>query len=193
VARVNFLGFIAGALIIYLVFFDAPWWTLSAGEALSLQVSPFNITMVVLNSPVEVPVIYYITLAAKITALAAAAAFFVGSAAGGKEWSRRVIGFAWIKITSIVVGLFIVLAIISYGSTYIGQYLSQYLSMSASYNIPLMGEGHFEITYGSFSISANVLTSFGQNSMIAAAAVALSIVTRIYHGKIEFEKAWRWE
>ena len=187
--RVNVLGFIAGALILYLVFFDAPWWTLSAGEALSLQLSPFNISVVMLNSPVEAPIIYYITLAAKLVALAAAIAFFVSSAAGSKEWSRRVMGFAWTKMPGIVIGLVVVLAIISYGAAF----LEQYLPVTTSYFIPLMGQGFFSISFDSYSISATVSTSFTQNFILAAIAAALSIAARLYHGRMEIEKAWRWE
>lgn len=186
-ARVNWLGFPAGALIVYLVIFDRPWWLLEAGGVAKVAISPFNVVITFLGQGVLVPAVYYVTWAAKLTAVAAAAALFISSAAGDRGWSRRVMGFAWTKMPAIVIGLVAILVLASYATYFVG------LPQQVSYSVPLAGVGRLSASFNSFSITATLTSNFTEHFMAAVVAAALSIAARLYHGRLGAEKAWKWE
>ena len=54
-----------------------PWWTVYGGigdeRTLSAKVSPFNISVEVLGKPVIVPMLFYLTMAARLSILLVAA------------------------------------------------------------------------------------------------------------------------
>jgi len=90
--RVNLFGLTAAFLLFYTASSNKPWWTLTGGlgdqHTFSARVSPFAVAVEILGKLVTTQIIPYITLAARLSILPAAATILVGSLLANKPWSK---------------------------------------------------------------------------------------------------------
>jgi hypothetical protein len=81
--KFNLLGLASAFLLFYTVLSNNPWWTVYGGvgdeRTFSAEVSPFNISVEVLGKPVIVPILFYLTMAARLSILLAAVTTLSGS------------------------------------------------------------------------------------------------------------------
>jgi hypothetical protein len=93
--RFNLLGVASSSLLFYTALSNNPWWTIYGGigdeRTFSAEVSPFNISVEVLGKPVIVPMLFYLTMAARLSILLAAATTLSGSLLANKPWSKPLI------------------------------------------------------------------------------------------------------
>lgn len=176
--RVNPLGIASALLLFYVASSNKPWWTLTGGQegmqTFSAEVSPFNVAVEVLGKPVTVPILPYLTLAARLSVILAAATILAGSLLANRPWSKPMMS---------VMGM--VLPILFICGLFIG------LSLAKSYvgvDLPLTGESvlSYSIPYGEFNIATETpaTAALTIEYWIALAAGILSVLARILQGKI---------
>ena len=176
--RVNLLGLASALLLFYTALSNKPWWTITGGtvgeQSFLAEVSPFNIVVEILGKPVEVPILPYLNLAARLTILLAAVTIIIGSLLATRPWSKPLMN---------VRGL--ILPILFLAALYFG------LSLAGSYvgvSLPLAGESTLEyvIHSGELKITTEtpVEAAFTQEYWLALAAGILSTFGKAIHGKI---------
>jgi hypothetical protein len=181
--RVNLPGIAATLLLLYTVSSNRPWWRMHGCIedqcTFSANISPFAIAVEILGRPVNVPIIPYLTLAARLSILLAAIAILVGSVLVRKPWSKPMISMTGLALpVTFLLGLFI-------GLKVAGSYLG--------IDLPLTGkfEMRYAVPYGGLSI--NVLTpavaSLTDDYWIALTAGAISALAKAIHGRMSAEKS----
>jgi hypothetical protein len=176
--RVNLLGLASALLLFYTALSNKPWWTMSGGavggQSFLAEVSPFSIVVEILGKPVEVPILPYLTLAARLTILLAAASILIASSLATKPWSKPLMN---------VRGL--ILPILFLATLYLG------LSLAGSYvgvNLPLVGESTLEYVVHAGELNITTKTpmeaGFTQEYWLALAAGVVSAFGKAVHGRI---------
>jgi hypothetical protein len=176
--RFNLLGVASAFLLFYTALSDNPWWTVYGGigdeRTFSVEVSPFNISVEVLGKPVIVPILFYLTMAARLSILLAAATTLLGSLMIKRPWSKPLISLRGFLLPVLfLAGLFILLNL---ASSY------------ANISLPLIGRTTIEYTinYGGLRIDTEtaVETALTQEYWIALTAGVLSALAKAAHGRI---------
>ena len=176
--KFNLLGLASAFLLFYTALSNNPWWTVYGGvgdeRTFSAEVSPFNISVEVLGKPVIVPMLFYLTMAARLSILLAAATTLLGSLLANKPWSKPLISLRGLILPVLfLAGLFITLNL---ASSY------------ANVSIPLIGRSIIEYTinYGGLRIDTEmaVEAALTQEYWIALTAGVLSVLAKADHGRI---------
>jgi len=176
--RLNVLGLISSALLLYTALSDRPWWTVYGGigdeRTFSADVSPFVVTVEVLGKPVTVPMLFYLNLAARLSVLLAAATTLLGSLLVKRPWSKHLMSLKGLALPVLFLA---------------GLSISLNLAKTfAGVSIPLVGQSvvEFAMNYGGFRISAEtpVTAALAQEYWVALTAGVLSALARAIHGRI---------
>ncbi|MBC7130237.1 hypothetical protein H5T51_03310 [Candidatus Bathyarchaeota archaeon] len=176
--RVNLLGVASALLLFYVASSDKPWWTLIGGfqniQTFSAEVSPFNVVVEILSKPVTVPIIPYLTLAARLSVILAATFLLIGSLLANKSWAKPMINVRGITFPIIfILGLFIGLSV---AESYVGVSLPLTGDFTLTYSIP----------YEELNIIAEIPASATLTTEYWVALIAgiLSVLARIIHSRI---------
>jgi hypothetical protein len=179
--RFNLLGLASSFLLFYTALSNNPWWTIYGAyggigneRTFSAEVSPFNISVEVLGKPVIVPMLFYLTMAARLSILLAAATTLSGSLLIKKPWSKPLISLRGLMLPLLfLAGLFVTLNL---ASSY------------ANVSLPLIGRStiRYTIDYGGLRIDTEtaVEAALTQEYWIALTAGALSALAKAVHGRI---------
>jgi hypothetical protein len=176
--RFNLLGVASSFLLFYTALSNNPWWTVYGGigdeHTFSAKVSPFNISVEVLGKPVIVPMLFYLTMAARLSILLAAATTLSGSLLIKKPWSKPLISLRGLLLPVLfLAGLFVTLNL---ASSY------------ANVSIPLIGRSTIKyiINYGGLRIGTEtaVEAALTQEYWIALTAGILSALAKAVPGRI---------
>jgi hypothetical protein len=176
--RFNLLGVASSFLLFYTALSNNPWWTVYGGiggeRTFSAEVSPFNISVEVLGKPVIVPMLFYLTMAARLSILLAAATTLLGSLLTNKPWSKPLISLRGLILPVLfLAGLFILLNL---------------ARLYANVSLPLIGRSTIEYTinYGGLKIDTETAVEAALTQMywIALTAGALSALAKALHGRI---------
>ena len=176
--KFNFLGVASSFLLFYTALSNNPWWTVYGGvgdeHTFSAEVSPFNISVEVLGKPVIVPMLFYLTMAARLSILLAAATTLLGSLLANKPWSKPLISLRGLMLPVLFpIGLFVTLNL---ASSY------------ANVSIPLIGRStiRYTINYGGLKIDTEtaIEAAITQEYWIALTAGILSALAKAVHGRI---------
>ncbi len=170
--RFNIPAFIAGVIMLYILYSDSPWWFLKAvGEKPTFEayIAPYHIQIFILGKPIEAPIIYYAVLSGYLIYLLTGLLCILGSFYPGKGWSKSLVGYK---------GLIIPLA------TIITIYISLYAIRSyMNIDILLIGKGiiRFNLSYDSNIIrtSTEYVAGFTYTFYLALIAGVLSLIGRL--------------
>ena len=174
--KFNIPAFIAGVIIIYIVYSHDPWWILTAvgdNPTFYAYVAPYMIDISILGNPINLPVIHYITLSGFLTYLAIGLACIIGAFFPSKDWSKSLIGYRAL-----------IVPIVTMITLYIG------LTFARNYvdvNIPLVGSKIiiYKLHYGNTVINTytQMKSIFTDTFYLAIIAGALASIGRIVSGK----------
>jgi hypothetical protein len=180
--RFNLLGVVSSFLLFYTALSNNPWWTIYGGvgdeRTFSAEVSPFSISVEVLGKPVIVPMLFYLTMAARLSILLAAATTLLSSLLIKKPWSKPLVSLRGLMLPLLfLAGLFITLNL---ASSY------------ANVSLPIIGRFTIEYTinYGGLKIDTEtaVEAALTQEYWIALTAGVLSALANVLHGRIAGDK-----
>jgi hypothetical protein len=175
--KFNLLGLASSFLLFYTALSNNPWWTIYGGvgdeRTFSAEVSPFSISVEVLGKPVIVPMLFYLTMAARLSILLAAVTTLLGSLLIKRPWSKPLISLRGLLLpVFFLAGLFVTLNL---ASSY------------ANASIPLIGRSTIEYTinYGGLRIDTEtaVEAALTQEYWIALTAGMLSGLAKSVHGR----------
>ncbi len=167
----------SGVLTLGLAIVGGPWWVTmggAGGEAFHASVSPFAFDISILGSPVDIPVIYWLNVAARIAFILAGLEITVASFLVQKRWSK-----SFISLRALWTSLLFILSI--------------YIGLTAVHNIlgisvPLHGEAllTYTLPIQSVPITAEVPTQtyFTTTFELALVSGILAIVARMIHGRL---------
>jgi hypothetical protein len=176
--KFNLLGLASSFLLFYTALSNNPWWTVYGGvgdeRIFSAEVSPFSTSVEVLGKPVIVPMLFYLTMAARLSVLLASATTLSGFLLIKKPWSKPLVSLKGLMLPLLfLAGLFITLNL---ASSY------------ANISLPLIGRSTIEYTidYGGLKIDTEtaVETALTQEYWIALTAGVLSALAKAVHGRV---------
>ena len=176
--RVNAPGIAAALLLFYTASSGKPWWSMRGGSGerctFSASVSPFAVDIEVLGRPVAVPILPYLTLAARLSVLLAAAAMLAGSLLAGKPWSKPLVSVRGLALP--ILFLLGLLAGLRLAASYVGADLPLTGEFELRYTIPYEGR--------SVSVLTPAVSRLTEEYWVALAAGALSALAKAVHGGI---------
>jgi hypothetical protein len=171
------VGVASGVITLGLAIVGGPWWVTEGGvggEAFHASISPFVFDVSILGSPVDLPVIYWLNMAARIAFILAGLEITVASILIQKTWSK-----SFISLRALWTSLLFIISI--------------YIGLSAVHNIlgisiPLYGEAllTYSLPIQSIPITAEVSTQtyFTTTFELALVSGVLAIVARMIHGRL---------
>jgi|Deesub1362A_J573_1020465.scaffolds.fasta_scaffold00008_166 hypothetical protein len=179
--KVNIPALAAGILILYILYTNEPWWTLTAvGENPTFKalVAPYRIEIEIMGKPVDSPIIHYITLSGTISYLLIGLSSIAAAFLPQKPWSKSLIGYR--AITMII---------FTVATLYISLYT---IKNMLGITLPLIGmaETTFKLPYetGTINIYTPVEAYFTQTFYLALIAAILAAIARTLTGKEEEEE-----
>lgn len=99
--RLNIPALLAGMIILYITYKGGAWWVLTAVGSIptfKAEVAPYIINIVILNKPVNAPIITYIVLSGYLTYILVGIATIVGAFIPRSEISKALIGYRTLTI-----------------------------------------------------------------------------------------------
>jgi hypothetical protein len=177
---INWFALAAGiiTLVVLVVSLYMPWWQLTLGNNFfNVYASPINTNFGLYGAQFTIPLIWAWNLTNIMLFTAGGIIMLVYSFLPTKSYSKELLGFSWKKplyaLISLIVGLIVINVVAGY--------------MGASF--PLMGSSNIDFSFPSFipinaTISVLVTTTFLLPFWLAFVAVALCIVARFYHRKL---------
>ncbi|MDR2700327.1 MAG: hypothetical protein LBC12_05935 [Nitrososphaerota archaeon] len=176
-SKLNWFGITAGILTftVIIVSLYHPWWQLTIGDAVKINVSPMNTNFGLLGTHFTIPLIYALNIGSILTFLCSGIIMLIYSIAPTKPYAKDLIDFAWKKplysvITSTTCLLLIILII------------RHFFDM----NLPIIGAAIVilptQFTEG-VSIIVKVSAAFQWPLYLAITTAILCIIAKIYHNK----------
>jgi hypothetical protein len=171
------VGVVSGVITLGLAIVGGPWWVTvggAGGEAFHASISPFVFDISILGSPLDIPVIYWLNVAARIAFILAGLEITVASFLIQKAWSK-----SFISLRALWTSLLFIISI--------------YIGLAAVHNIlgiaiPLHGEAllTYTLPVQSVPITAEVPTQtyFTTTFELALVSGILAIVARMIHGRL---------
>ncbi len=184
----NFLGVIAGALMLILPFLG-PWWVARTGTAIEIALSPFDMSVLVLGQPLTFDLLWLFLLAEKVAMWIAGAFMILASISPNSWWSKRLFRYGMMKPLWAVIGLVVLVVA---GAFLMNTILPSLVSNIAGetgatidISIPyLVGAETSTIQAGSqLTITAQTTTSLTAAFWVAVATAVVAIAARISHRK----------
>ncbi|MCW4038828.1 MAG: hypothetical protein NWF13_08860 [Candidatus Bathyarchaeota archaeon] len=167
----------SGVITLGLAIVGGPWWVTvggAGGEAFHASISPFVFDVSILGNALDIPVIYWLNVAARIAFILAGLEITVASFLVQKAWSK-----SFISLRALWTSLLFIISI--------------YIGLAAVHNIlgiaiPLYGEAllTYALPIQSFPITAEVPTQtyFTTTFELALVSGVLAIVARMIHGRL---------
>lgn len=182
--RVNWFGFVTGVFLLIFGLLAPVWWRVTfGGEAVVLEISPFNVNVTAFDIPMTSPLVTFVCIAARITIIVAGALTILGSVFTQQWWSKKLIKFGSLKILWMVIAL-VVVAIIA---PIIVEKLAGQMAADANMQLSLpilSGSSTVTAQVESSTISAPITMELTGFFFLAIVTAALGITTRIYHRKL---------
>lgn len=175
---INWFGLAAGIIILVLliVSFYIPWWTLTIGQNLiKVNASPVNTNFALFGSQFTIPLIWASNLVGILTLAASGIVLLIYSLMPAKPYSKQLLGFSYKKPIYILISFVAVLIVVISIAGFIGL------------SVPLIGSGNLALPNQfmptGLSISGTLSASFQLPFWLSIVAVGLCIATRFYHGR----------
>jgi hypothetical protein len=184
--KINVVALIAGVstLVLIVVSIFAPWWQMTVGKpaVASVNVSPVNLNLNLLNNAFTIPIIYALNIATALTLAAGGIIMLIYAVKPNKSYSSQLLGFSYKKPLWAVV-LFVV-------SMFVMSFLVERFS---GFALPLMGSSSLSLpagmASGDASVSVAVSAGFGWPFYFAILVAGLCIAARLYHRRITVDGA----
>lgn len=188
---INWLGVVAGILMIALPFFG-PWWVGTVGTgALVFKLSPFYLSMSFMGQVITSSLLSLFLLAAEVAIVLGGVFMIIGSVLPERWWSKQLVKFGAMKPLWAIVGLVISLVVISFFiNNILPGLLPGILGQSGAagevlvqFSLPyITGTGASAIQVGS-GITVNAPVTFALTPIfwVAVVAAVLGVAARIYH------------
>ena len=178
---ISIIGIIAATTIFVLIAasYFIPWWQLMVGAPplAAINISPLNINFSIFDTILTLPLLWAINTSCLLILLAGGIIMTIYSIAPTKPYATKLLGYGY-KQPLIALILFVLEV---FGLVYS-------VRAFTGLDFPLFGPGTIGLPAGlapgGVSVNVNVNATFGLTFFLAIAVVVLSIVARLYHGKI---------
>ena len=184
--QINYVALIAGitTLLLIVISVFVPWWQFSVGQpaVASVNFSPVNMNFSFFDDVITIPLIWALNIACLLTLAAGGIAMLIYSILPAKSFAKNLLGFGYKKPLYSVI-LFII------------ELFALYLPVRilSGFDFPLVGSAALQFPNGmlpdGINVSVNVSAGFGWPFYLAIAVVVLSIVARLYHGRVMSQQA----
>ncbi len=188
---INFLGIVAGMLMIMLPFLG-PWWIARVGEgAMEIALSPFDISITLLGQPIQSDLVDLGLLATKIAMIVTGVLLIIGSLSSRSWWSKHLVRLGVMKPFWAVVGLIVLLVISAILiNNVLHHVISNFVEVSGvtmEFQVPyIIGRSTTTIDVGGIAtITAPIQLSLTTPFYAAIAVSVLGIAARIYHRRFK--------
>jgi hypothetical protein len=186
VRQINWLGVIAGIMMIVMPLTGA-WWNLRIGTgAIDVATSPYDVRITALGQPMSSDLVTYTCLGVKISLVLAGIFLLLASLFVEKWWSKRLLKFGVMKVFWMVIGLVVMLLIMS---IVVNKVLPNYVSELRGFSIPtISGSSTSTLTMGSGGtqtiISIPISMGLTGSFVFAIVAAVFGVLARIYHRRL---------
>ena len=180
---INLIALAAGILTIVLitVSFFVPWWKFTIGTGApsiaAVNFSPTNFNFALFGNDLTIPLIWALNLASLLTLLSGGLVMVVYAMLPTKQYSKKLLGFAYKKPLYAVI-LFVIEIVA----------LSLLVRSIAGLSFPMLGATTMQLPANmapnGVSIGVSVSAAFEWPFYLSIATAALCIVARVYHRKI---------
>lgn len=175
--QLNWPGVMCSFALVGLLFFSfayrMPWWTLRIGEDLGdIRVSPFDTDIQLLGTAVELPVLFYLNLGAKITILLTAATLLLSSTNAFRRYSSRLLDLSY-KKPAYMTGGIVIFGVVS----------KLVLRSTSNIDIPIVGTSILQLASEKVNMSIPITSSFTGAFWLAVLSSALGISAKVYFKK----------
>lgn len=172
---INWPGLFGAATLAFVLFlslaYRAPWWQLVIADELGhVSVSPLDAEIRLLGSTIDIPLLWYVNLGAKLTMLLVAASLLVYSLNTGKSYSRKLLDACYRKPVYMVLSIILLCVVtrLLVGSLF-------------NFDIPLVGASRVAISSNGVTISVPITASFQWVFWLALLSALLAISAKVYH------------
>ena len=176
--RFNWIGITGGilTLIVIIVSIYYPWWQLTIGDAVTINVSPMNTNFGLLGTSFVIPLIYALNIGSILTFLCSGILMLIYAVTPTKSYAKELLDFAWRKPLYSVITSTVCLSLIVIIARSI-----------FDMNIPLIGTElvHLpaQFTEG-VTITVLVTTAFQWPLYLAITTATLCIIAKVYDKKV---------
>lgn len=179
IRTINPLGLIGGTLMIIILlssmFYGEFWWEMTIGEGIGcIRVSALNYEIEFLGSSMEIKILWFINMVFKLLLIESAIALLICSIMPGKNFSDKLLNFAYLKPLLILLTFIVFLLIL----------LLLLPLIAFRVSLPIMGSSSVSIRLGSARIDALVKSKFTNSFWIMVAAALVYLSAHTYHNKI---------
>jgi len=175
---INWIGVIAGILMIALPF-AGPWWRLTIGtEAVDVATSPFNVNITALGQPVESTLVRYVCFGVALTVIIAGLFMLFASLLPERWWSKRLIHFGATKVLWMVVFFIAAVTLMALVANKLLPGMSPELS---GFSMPyISGSTVSTLTMEDVRVTMPITASINGAFILAVVVAILGVGTRIY-------------
>ncbi|MDR2707880.1 MAG: hypothetical protein LBB87_03960 [Nitrososphaerota archaeon] len=175
----NWFGIAGGILTLTVIIASLyhPWWQLTIGAAVKINVSPMYTNFGLLGTHFTIPLLYALNIGSILTFLCSGIIMLIYSLAPTKSYAKELIDFAWKKpLYSVITSTTCLSLIILIAQAILDMH------------IPLIGTSLVTIptqfTTEGVSITVLATSAFQWPLYLAITTAALCILARIYHKKL---------
>ncbi|MEM2875024.1 MAG: hypothetical protein QW567_03280 [Candidatus Hadarchaeales archaeon] len=182
--KINWFGLALGIIMIAFGVLAPAWWRITfGGEAVALEISPFNVNMSALGTSLASTLVSFVCIAARISVLISGVLLLLGSVSTGRWWSRKLVNQGALKLMWMVISL-VVLAVA--GSVVAGYFVNQMAGESGiQLSVPVLsGSTTVVVQQGPVTISAPFVMELTGAFFVAVAAAVLGVLTRLYQRRL---------
>lgn len=175
--QVNWPGLMCSSALVTLLLFSfaykMPWWTIKIGEDLGeIRISPFDTDIQLLGTTLELPVLYYLNLGAKITILLTAATLLLSSTNTFSKHSARLLDMSYRK--PLYMTAFIVI---------FGVVSKLVLRSTSDFDLPIVGTSVLQLTSQGVKMSVPIVSSYTATFWLAVMSSILGISAKAYFNR----------
>jgi hypothetical protein len=177
--KLNWIGLAGGiaTLLLIAISLFVPWWRFTVGNPAIAEAdfSPVNLNFSLLGTPLSIPIIWALNIAALLSLAAGGVVMLIYSVLPNKPYSKRLLGFGYNKPLFAVV-LFVVELVI----------LVVFAKALVGFDVPLTGAANIQLPQsmlGNLSIGIGVTAAFEWPFYFAIVVAGLCVAARLYHGR----------
>ncbi|MCL1970137.1 MAG: hypothetical protein FWF66_01550 [Candidatus Bathyarchaeota archaeon] len=181
--KLNWFGIAGGilTLTVIIVSLYRPWWQLTIGDAVKINVSPIYTNFGLLGTHFTIPLLYALNIGSILTFLCSGIIMLIYSLAPTKPYAKDLLDFAWKKpLYSVITSTTCLTLIILISQAFLDMH------------IPLIGTSLVtlptQFTTENVSITVLATSAFQWPLYLAITTAALCILARIYHKKATQQK-----
>ena len=186
--QLNWFGLATGIFMIGFGALAPAWWNVNlGGEAVTVEYSPFDISMTAFGVPMTSTLISFLCLGARVMITVAGGLMVLGSVLTQKWWSEKLVKFGSLKLLWMVVMLIIFAAVIPpVVEMFAGQVTT---GADTRLNLPILaGSSTVTAQMDNVTLSAPITMTLTNAFFFAVIASALGVVARIYHRRLKPKK-----